>query len=101
MSSVIEDNGMFIFLVLVRGWVMAKADWSDSIITVCEDIRIISNEPRVVESDFYVEVYQNASSDREDMPLIKIKCEDADHAGRLHEAMQEVDIETFTSLEDL
>jgi hypothetical protein len=80
---------------------MAKAEWNNSIITVCEDIRIISNEPRVVESDYYVEVYQDASSDREDNPLIKIKCEDAEHAGRLHEALQEVDIETFTALEDL
>ena len=78
---------------------MAKAPWQDSIIAICEDVKPLS-EPRIP-SDYYVEVYQDARSDREDMPLVKIKCEDREHAERLYEAMQEVDIETFTALEDL
>jgi hypothetical protein len=77
---------------------MAKADWSHSAVMICEDIDIISLEPRIAVSTYFVEVFQRSSHDD---PIIKIKCDDREKAEAVCEALQDVDFETFTSIEDL
>lgn len=82
---------------------MVEALWEDAVVVACEDIELLSLRPRVAKSTWYVEVFENASADRECCPLIKMKCKDEETAGKLREALleAEVDWQTFTSLSEL
>jgi hypothetical protein len=78
---------------------MAYTKWQDAVVIMCEDVRVISLEPRIATSRYFVEVYEDLQASNSGDMLTRIKCSTPEAQENIYEALidGEVDWETFAN----